>query len=144
MSDASLSEKVAEEIRAMLARKRVSASELARRLDVSHTWVTNRLAGHREIGLSDLERIAAALEVEITDLLPASATRESGSTQIKGSWSRPADRPSAGLARLLPDCDHHGRTPKTDSHPTPAHPGNVRPGARRPAIQPWTDAGVTA
>jgi transcriptional regulator with XRE-family HTH domain len=65
-----LSARVAEEIRAMLARRRVSGRELARRLAVSSPWVSNRLTGHQEIGLNDLERIADALSVEVTELLP--------------------------------------------------------------------------
>jgi transcriptional regulator with XRE-family HTH domain len=75
MSDATLSDRAAEEIRAALARRRISGSELARRIGVSHTWVTNRLAGHREIGLNDLQRIADALDAQVTDLLPALAKR---------------------------------------------------------------------
>jgi transcriptional regulator with XRE-family HTH domain len=65
-----LSAQVAEEIRAMLARRRVSGRELARRLAVSSPWVSNRLTGHQEIGLNDLERIADALDVEVAELLP--------------------------------------------------------------------------
>jgi transcriptional regulator with XRE-family HTH domain len=72
---ATLSEQVAEEVRAMLARKRMSGRELARQLDVSQAWVSYRLTGHQEIGLNDLQRIARALDVEITALIPATAQR---------------------------------------------------------------------
>ena len=75
-SNESLSVRVAEEIRAMLARRRVSGRELARRLDVSSPWVSYRLTGNQEIGLDDLERIAAALDVPVTDLLPRGVTGE--------------------------------------------------------------------
>ena len=60
----------------MLARRRVSGRELARRLDVSSPWVSYRLTGNQEIGLDDLERIAAALDVPVTDLLPRGVTGE--------------------------------------------------------------------
>lgn len=71
MSDTTtLSERVAEEILAMLARRRMNKSELARKLDVSHTWVTNRLTGRQPIDLNDLERIAKALTVPVQSLLP--------------------------------------------------------------------------
>lgn len=73
MTTDTLSARVAEEVRAMLARRGVNKSELARQLGVSHTWVTNRLAGHQEIGLNDLDRIAEVLGVNIADLLPRSA-----------------------------------------------------------------------
>lgn len=69
--DNTLSERVAEEIRALLARKRVTGRELSRRLGVSSPWVSQRLTGATEIGLNDLERIARALDVEIAALLPA-------------------------------------------------------------------------
>lgn len=61
---------VAEEIEVMLVRRRMNKSGLARKLGVSHTWVTNRLSGQQEIGLNELQRIAEVLEVDITDLLP--------------------------------------------------------------------------
>jgi transcriptional regulator with XRE-family HTH domain len=70
MSDATLSERVAEEINAMLARRRMNKSELARRLGVSHTWVTNRLSGTQPIDLNVLDRIARALDVPVQSLLP--------------------------------------------------------------------------
>lgn len=69
-----LSDRVAEEIRALLARRRVSGRELSRRLGVSPPWVSLRLTGSQEIGLNDLERIAAALGVTIVDLLPRGVT----------------------------------------------------------------------
>lgn len=68
----SLSVKVAEEIRALLARRRVSGRELARRLDVSPNWVSLRITGAQKIDLDDLERIATALEVGVVDLFPRS------------------------------------------------------------------------
>jgi transcriptional regulator with XRE-family HTH domain len=72
MSDElTFSDLAAEEIRSMLGRKRVSGSELARRLGVSHTWVSYRLTGSQEIGLNDIYRIAEALDVDVYDLLPA-------------------------------------------------------------------------
>lgn len=65
-----LHEYVAEEIRALLARKRMSATSLARTLQVSQTYVWRRLTGETAFDLSDLEKIAAVLEVEVADLLP--------------------------------------------------------------------------
>lgn len=59
----------------MLGRKRTSGRELARRLNVSQAWISYRLTGTQEIGLNDLQRIADALEVDVTDLLPTPARR---------------------------------------------------------------------
>lgn len=73
--DRTLSDRAAEEIRALMGRKRISGAELARRLDVSPMWVSYRLAGKQEIGLTDLERIASALGVTPVDLLPVAVRR---------------------------------------------------------------------
>lgn len=69
-NETKLSAVAAEEIEVMLVRRRLNKSGLARLLGVSHTWVTNRLSGQQEIGLNELQRIAAILNVEVTDLLP--------------------------------------------------------------------------
>jgi transcriptional regulator with XRE-family HTH domain len=68
-----LTELVAEEIRALLARRRISGRELARRMGASYSWVNFRLTGAQPIDLNDLQRIADVLDVEVLDLLP---TRE--------------------------------------------------------------------
>ena len=68
--DYSLSESAADLISATLGLARMSRSELARRLGVSHTWVSYRLNGQQEIGLNDLQRIAGVLGVSAHDLLP--------------------------------------------------------------------------
>lgn len=65
-----LSQRVAEEIRSWMGRRRMSGAELARRLKVSSAWVSYRLTGTQEIGLNDLEHIATALNVEVADLMP--------------------------------------------------------------------------
>ena len=88
MATDTLSTRVAEEVRAMLARRGMNKSELARRLDVSHTWVTNRLAGHQDISLNDLEKFAEVLEVTVADLLPRGAR-----TVTNGSLGSLADTP---------------------------------------------------
>lgn len=54
----------------MLARRGMSKSQLARKLNVSHTWVTNRLSGAQSIDLNDLEAIAKELDVPVQALLP--------------------------------------------------------------------------
>ena len=91
MTEASpLSAKVAEEIRALLARRDMSRSELARRLGVSAMWVSDRLRAQTPIGLDDLERIAAVLGVAPADLFPADVLSTRKTTQ--GYFDVP-DRP---------------------------------------------------
>jgi transcriptional regulator with XRE-family HTH domain len=79
--DRTLSDRIAEEIRVLLTRRRMSGRELARRLDVSPGWVSYRLSGEQEIGTNDLQRIAAVLGVSASDLLPPS-TRASSPTLV--------------------------------------------------------------
>lgn len=56
-------------IRGELARQRVSARELARRLDVPPMWVHRRLTGQAPLTVDDLLRIAAELDVPAASLL---------------------------------------------------------------------------
>lgn len=65
-----LSERVAEVIRAMLWQRRMSGRQLAAELKVSQSWMSTRLAGTTPIDLNDLERIAGILDIEVWDLIP--------------------------------------------------------------------------
>jgi transcriptional regulator with XRE-family HTH domain len=65
----SLTSTAAENIRLTLTRRRMSGRELCRRLDVSHTWLSKRLAGDPSMTLADIEAIAAELQVPVGDLL---------------------------------------------------------------------------
>lgn len=70
---ATLSALVAEEIRALMARKRMSGRQLATQLAVSPSWVSYRLTGTQAIDLDDLALIANALSVSVLDLMPPQA-----------------------------------------------------------------------
>jgi transcriptional regulator with XRE-family HTH domain len=124
-SSDTLSEQVAEEIRAMLGRKRVTGRELARRLGVSQPWVSQRLTGHQEIGLNDLERIADALDVEVAELLPLD--------------DQPAERVLTRRRRLT------GSYPIATTTATPTQPDShhIRPSVR-PAGSPRSMSRVPA
>ena len=67
---ATLSEMVAEEVRAVMARRRMSGRELANQLGVSPSWISYRLSGKQPIDINDLAAIAAALSVGVHELLP--------------------------------------------------------------------------
>lgn len=71
-SHAPLRERVAEEVRVALTRRRMSAARLARELGVSQTYVWRRLGGETAFDLDDLERIAGILGVTVRDLIPPS------------------------------------------------------------------------
>lgn len=77
-------EMVAEEVRVLLARRRLSASELARQIGVTQPYISRRLTGDTPFDVDDLERIADALDVPISDLMPAKVT----DSRPKGGWAR--------------------------------------------------------
>lgn len=68
---ATLSDLIAEEIRALMARKRMSGRQLASQLKVSPSWISYRLSGKQPIDLNDLALIAKALDVGVHELLPS-------------------------------------------------------------------------
>ena len=70
METQSINDLVAEEIRALLARRRMSASDLARHTGMTQRAISRRLTGEKIIDVDDLQRIADVLGVDITDLLP--------------------------------------------------------------------------
>lgn len=65
----SLNSRTAANIRAELARRRITQEEFADRLGMGRTSVTAMLLGQTAITLPKLERIAAVLDVEPSKLL---------------------------------------------------------------------------
>lgn len=65
-----LREYVAEEIRALLGRRKMSATQLAKLMGVSQPYVWRRMTSETAFDLDDLQRIATILGAEVTDLLP--------------------------------------------------------------------------
>src|SRR5690242_11047111 len=102
---ATLSDLVAEEVRALLARRRISGRQLATELGVSPSWVSYRLTGVQAIDLNDLMRIARALGVGVHDLLPPpelAATARTGS-RLAGSGEQGGDLNASLRQLLLPE-----------------------------------------
>jgi transcriptional regulator with XRE-family HTH domain len=90
---ATLSEMVAEEIRALMARRKVSGRELASQLAVSPSWISYRLSGKQPIDVNDLLRIANALGVGVHDLLDMDVRTTTQTDRPRDN--RPAARPGA-------------------------------------------------
>lgn len=63
-------ERIAEEVRALMGRRRMRDGELARVIGRSHTYMYRRLSGETAFDADDLEMIARALGVNVVDLLP--------------------------------------------------------------------------
>jgi transcriptional regulator with XRE-family HTH domain len=66
-----LGDYVAAQIRAEMGRQQISASALARILDVDDTWVGRRIRGKSAITIDDLEKFAKALDVPALSFMPA-------------------------------------------------------------------------
>lgn len=100
----SLTELVAEEIRALMARKRVRQSQLARALGVSEQWVSMRLMGKQEIGFNEAQRIADFLNVDVLEFMPQ---REGRLVSHIGAARRQDTVPKVGsLTSLTKRPDH--------------------------------------
>lgn len=67
---ATLSELVAEEIRALMGRRRMTQAQLARGISKTEMWVSLRLRARQPIDMEDLALIAGALGVGVHELLP--------------------------------------------------------------------------
>jgi DNA-binding Xre family transcriptional regulator len=99
-----LSEAVAEEIRVAMVRRRWRQSDLASALGTNEAWLSRRLAGKTDLSIDDLARIAAVLEVPVTELLPRSAseaparTVAGGGSRITVGSSNQAERMIDGMA----------------------------------------------
>lgn len=105
------------EVRAILARNRLTARDLAERMGVKRMWVQYRLAETTPMQLDDLQRIAVALEVEVTALLPAAR-------DVNARYGRVSGRPRS-TAKL------HARNSTPRPTPTSAerHPVAAAAGA---------------
>lgn len=69
----SLARYIASEVRAEMARARVTQRQMAEWLDLSQTQVSERLNGEIEFRPSELEKIASRLDVPVTKFFPAPA-----------------------------------------------------------------------
>src|SRR6185295_15650483 len=65
-----LREQVAEEVRALLARKMKTGADVAAAIGKSPMYVSRRVRGEVAFDLDDIQKIAEVLEVEIGDLFP--------------------------------------------------------------------------
>jgi transcriptional regulator with XRE-family HTH domain len=112
---ATLTQLVADEIRVAMTRRRMSGRDLAKKLNVSPSWVSYRLSGRQPIDLNDLFRIARALDTGVHQLLPspevvAGAADESATvaylaltSRFAEHTTRPRDnRPISGPPRSSP------------------------------------------
>lgn len=140
MSDTyTLSARVAEEIRAVLARRRMSGRQLATHLGVSQTWMSSRLSGSTPIDLNDLERIASVIGIEVVDLLPRPT--EGRTVVTAGDPARTAAYAANGAAARNQINDRKATlTGRTRPNGSPMH-AIPKQATRRPARLPLAPTG---
>lgn len=68
---AGLDKAVAEELRAVMARRRITVASIAAKLGWGQMYLSRRLYGQVPLSVGELIRLARILEVPITSLLPA-------------------------------------------------------------------------
>lgn len=100
-------ERVAEEVRALLARKRISASRVAAALGWTDNYISRRLTAKTPFDVNDLDAIAGVLGVPITAFFEfrgeayflRNTTISAGTAPAKPVFTRPVvDRRGPGLA----------------------------------------------
>ncbi len=95
-----LRESTSEEIRSLMARRRLTGVTLANRIGRSQSYVSRRLTGDTAFDVDDLERIASVLGVGVRDLLPGvnrdviNALGHAGDNPRDRPPNRPAGRSS--------------------------------------------------
>lgn len=74
-----LTEALADNVRALRARKRWSQEELAERLGITQRTLSRLESGTRgDVGIRELERLCAVLEVDLSELLTGADLRTLG------------------------------------------------------------------
>lgn len=96
--DHSLSLIVAGEVRANLARNRVSALQAAKALGWSYPYMSRRLNGHTPFTVDDLEALAKLLSVSVLDFFPAGGG-DVNAHYPKWATQRDRNRPSPTVER---------------------------------------------
>jgi transcriptional regulator with XRE-family HTH domain len=74
-----LRERVAEEVRALMGRRRTTGAQLARAIGVPQSSLSRKLTGRYPLDVDDLEAIAAYFEIPVASLIPAEE-------ETIGSW----------------------------------------------------------
>lgn len=112
---ATLSALVAEEVRALMARRRMSGRQLAAQLGVSPSWVSYRLTGTQPIDVNDLHLIATALGVGVHELLPPpDVAAQAVAPEAIPRYSQEAEQAAT-------------HTPRPRDNRPPGHPGSATP-----------------
>lgn len=121
-----LRERVAEEVRALLARKMMTGAELAEAIGRSPMYVSRRVRGEVAFDLDDMQRLAEVFGVEVNALIPKSAGLSG--QKDKGDYMQAAPPVEAKRADPLAP-----RPIARSARPDPVRPSAARGSSRRPA-----------
>lgn len=80
MESAALRQQVAEEVRALMARRRLSGVKLAKAMGKSQAYVWRRLSGETPFDVDDLETVARIFDVPVMTFFTVNAGGLTGST----------------------------------------------------------------
>lgn len=118
-----LRERTAEEIRVHLARRRMSAAELARRTGLKQPYVSRRMTGEIAFDLDDLEVIARELGVTVAELIAGEGEQTTAAKlHLTARPTDPAERPKTDRPR---DNRPSGRPGRSAPSPTTRRPARV-------------------
>lgn len=134
-----LRRRTSEEIRVLLARRMMSAAELARRTGITQSTMSRRMTGETAFDLDDLEVIASVLEVDVTELLPRAVGAGAGAPESSGPNRRygPTALPVTARRRVASRVSPIGPGRRDSTRPVSAVPANKRrPQLVRPSNRP--------
>jgi transcriptional regulator with XRE-family HTH domain len=126
-----LREQVAEEVRALLARKMKTGADVAAAIGKSPMYVSRRVRGEVAFDLDDIQKIAEVLDVEIDDLFPRKEGRSNRDFEFA-----PAERAVTVGQASVALTTRVSRTPRRKPAPRPfsqPKPGPTRPVSAVPA-----------
>lgn len=129
-----LRERAAEEIRVILARRRMSAAELARRTGIRQQNLSRRMTGETAFDLDDLEVIANALDIRVEDLLRGESPGVQATRECLSMAVHPMNAPPARLTVDRPrDSRPNGRGGESASSASIRRPVRRNSTSSRPA-----------
>ena len=116
---------VAEEVRALLARRRISGVQFAKQIGKSQPYFSRRLNGDVAFDLDDLEAIAKVLDIDVTDLIPKEGRSSKDFDRAPAERLVTVGQGSVALATRVT----RPPKPKLPTRPN----GHPKPGTTRPA-----------
>jgi transcriptional regulator with XRE-family HTH domain len=129
-----LRERVAEEVRALLARKMMTGAELAEAIGRSPMYVSRRIRGEVAFDLDDMQHLAEVFGVEVGALIPKSVA--ASGPEVTGHYMQPVRAVEPKRSDPLTPRPI-GRSGRSDPVRPPAARGSSRrPAGARPAILP--------